>query len=75
MATDLTPKTRKVTMKLNNGTDSQGNIKTVNLNLGSLDVGAWNADKAMAIMDALSPCLSKTIHQRVTTEENIMTAG
>lgn len=75
MATTLTPKTRKATIKLANGTDSAGNVKTVSLNLGSLDVASWNADKAMAIMTALQPCLAKTIHQRTTTEENIMTPG
>lgn len=75
MATTLTPKTRKATMHLNNGTDSSGNIKTVSLNLGKLAVGTWDADKAMAIMTALEPCLAKTFHQRTTTEENIMTAG
>lgn len=75
MATDLTPTKRTATLKLNNGTDSSGNIKTVSLNLGSLDVANWDADKAMAIMNALAPCLKKTVHQRTTTEENIMTAG
>lgn len=72
MAT-LTPLTRKATMKLQNGTDASGNVKTVSLNLGSLDVANWDANKAMAIMTALQPCLSKTIYTRTTTEESMMT--
>lgn len=75
MAVVLTPKSRKATIKLANGTDSSGNVKTVNLNLGSLSVATWNADKAMAIINAITPCLTKTLHQSTTTEESIMTAG
>lgn len=75
MTVVLTPKSRKATIKLANGTDSSGNVKTVNLNLGSLSVATWNADKAMAIINAIVPCLTKTLHQSTTTEENIMTAS
>lgn len=58
-------------MLLNNGTDSQGNIKTVTQSLGSLNKNNWNADKVGAVASALERCLSKTIsalrHVRTTT--------
>ncbi len=64
------PEKEVVQLKLNNGQDSEGNIKTVNQNLGSLDANAWDAQKVMNIAEALSPCLSKSItavwHVRTT---------
>lgn len=53
------------TLKLNNGTDSSGNIKTVNVSLGVLAGGAsdWNATKAANIVGALTPCLSLSLYQ------------
>lgn len=50
-----------VKMNLNNGTDSQGNVKTVSVNLGSLNPTTYDADKALAIADKLEDILSKTI--------------
>lgn len=75
MTTTITPKTRKATMKLANGTDSSGNVKTVSLNLGSLSVSSWDADKAMAIMTSLATILSKSLHERTTTEESTLTSA
>lgn len=57
----VTPIGIKVLLKLNNGTDSQGNVKTVALNLGNINMAKYNADKAWAIALALSPCLAKSL--------------
>lgn len=48
-------------MRLNNGTDPQGNVKTVSVNIGSLNASAWNPDKALAIADKLENILTKTM--------------
>lgn len=48
-------------MLLNNGTDAQGNVKTVKQNIGSLNAAEWNADKALTIMDKIENILTKTI--------------
>lgn len=50
-----------VQMRLNNGTDSQGNVKTVSLNIGTLSTSGYNADKALAISQLISPCLAKSL--------------
>lgn len=50
-------------LKLNNGRDSAGNIKTVNQNLGSLAPSGWDAQKAMNIINALTPVFSSGVHK------------
>lgn len=45
---------------LNNGLDTQGNIKTVSVSIGTLSADGWDASKAMAIADKLENCLTKT---------------
>lgn len=50
-----------VKMLLNNGTDAQGNTKTVSVNLGSLSPTGYDATKVLAVVDAVENCLSKTI--------------
>lgn len=54
-------KSIKVGVKLDDGTDSQGNTKVVNLNMGSINASTFNADKALTIVDNLEPCLNKTV--------------
>lgn len=49
-------------MRLSNGQTSTGAVKTVNVSLGTLDKNAWDPDKAMAIANALEPCLDKSIY-------------
>lgn len=65
------PDKEVVQLKLNNGTDPSGNVRTVNQNLGALNPNAWDATKVMAISEALIPCLSKSIyavsHVKTTT--------
>lgn len=51
----------QVKMMLNNGTDSQGNVKMVGVNLGSLNASTYDADKALAITDKIEDILTKTI--------------
>lgn len=72
MAVVATPTKNVVYMVLNNGSDPQtGQITTVKQTLGTLtDVMAdYDDAKAMAVMEALSPCLTKSLYsaQRVTT--------
>ena len=51
-----------VRMNLNNGTDSQGNVKTVSQNLGSLNPTNYDAQKVMNIVNGLVPCLTKSVY-------------
>lgn len=51
-----------VKMNLNNGRDSAGNVKTVALNLGSLNPTNYDAAKVMSVVNGLTPCLSKGVH-------------
>ena len=51
-----------VNLKLENGTDAEGNIKLVSQPLGTLGKDSFDADKALAIVRLLAPCLSKTIN-------------
>ena len=76
MAVTLTGKRTAVSMKLNNGTDSEGKIKLVSLNLGSLntaDFTSEDAQKAQNIINALQPCLSKTVYRTEKTHVDYMT--
>lgn len=63
MATE-TLKSRTARMALENGTDSQGDVVLVNLSMPNMSKSAsdWNADKLLNIVDALAPCLSKTVN-------------
>lgn len=60
-------------MKLNNGTDASGNVKTLNQSLGTLSDTAWDATKAMAIVEALTPCLSKSVYEVQHVVTNTLT--
>ena len=64
-----------VNVKLNNGTDSQGNVKTVNVGLGTLSTTGFNADKALAVVSLLGPCLSKTVYAVEKVEVSTLTAA
>ncbi len=57
-----------VVMKLNNGTTTTGAVKTVSVNLGSLNKSAFDADKVINIVDALIPCLDRSLHVLEKTE-------
>ncbi len=64
-----------VRLKLENGTDAEGNIKYVNLSLGSLSKDNFDADKALAVKAVLAPCLSKTVGKVEMTQVSEITAA
>lgn len=58
-----------VKMMLNNGTDSEGNILTVGVSLGTLgDVDTWDAEKVLTVTEAIEACLTKTIREVQRTQ-------
>ena len=57
-----------VAMKLNDGTTTTGAVKTVSLNLGSLNKAAFDADKVVNIVNALTPCFDRRLHTLEKTE-------
>ena len=77
MAVTATPKKVSISMKLNNGVDDKGNLKTVAMNLASgtnpLNVATYDNTKAMAIVDSLRPCLDKAVYQVEKTAVDILT--
>jgi len=63
---------QQCTIKINNGRDSAGNVKTVNQNLGSLAVNGWDAQKAVNIVNALTPLFSSGVHAITHTVTNVL---
>ena len=61
MATS-TEKRISVNIKLNDGLDTKGNVKTVGVSLGSLSLSGYNDDKALAVVSALEDCFSKEVY-------------
>lgn len=51
-----------VYLELYNGTDSNGNTKTVKVSLGNLSETNYNDNKVLAVVNALAPCLSKNVY-------------
>lgn len=74
MAT-TTLKKVSVSIRLDDGTDSQGNPKTVSVSLGSLNKNTFNADKALTIVGALEPCLNKSVSSIEKTEVSSLSAA
>ena len=70
MAVTTTVSKISVNVKVNNG-----NNKTLSINLGSLNKDAFNADKAMAIVGLLSPCLEKTVSSVEKVEVSTLTSS
>lgn len=66
-------------LKLENGTDAEGNIKTVNLSMGDLSESYFQTNRVdaltalVAIRATLSPILSKTVHNMETVETSEIT--
>lgn len=56
MAVTSTPKKVSVSVKLNDGVDSDGNISVVSLSLGSLSLNGYDDEKALAVVSALNVC-------------------
>ena len=64
-----------VNVKLNDGTDTQGRDKYVSVTLGNLSEENYDADKALAIVTALAPCLSKTVSSVEEVKVSTLTAA
>ena len=64
-----------VNIKLNNGTDADGKLRTVSVTLGNLSASNFDADKALAIITALEPCLSKTVNSVNMVQTSTITAA
>ena len=76
MAVSRTLTKQAIRLKLNNGTDSQGRIQTVSLSMPKLTTGnGYTDDKAMAVIDLLEACLSKTISSTEFTGTYTLTQG
>ena len=73
MATETLKKVA-VNIILENGTDSEGNLKLVSLSLGTLSKDSFDADKALGIVRVLGPCLSKTINSVVKVQTSTISA-
>ena len=50
-----------VNIKLENGYDMDGNTLTVAISLDNISKDNFDPDKALAIVGALEPCLSKAV--------------
>ena len=57
-----------VAIKLNNGTTKTGAPKTVSVSLGKLDKSAFDAQKAINIVNVLVPCLDRSLNAIEKTE-------
>lgn len=73
MAWSETPQSSKWVQKLDDGTTTSGGIRTVNVSMGALDVGAWDATKAGNILMALEPVLSKSIVSSIRSVDYSLT--
>lgn len=64
-----------VSIKLDDGQDSQGNPKTVSISMPALSKNNYDDDKALAVIGALEPCLNKSINAiRKTTVTSVSAA-
>lgn len=61
MATQLLMK-RQAYVAVATGSTSSGSTITTRVSIGDLDKDAWDADKAVAIVMALGPCLQETVY-------------
>ena len=64
-----------VNVKLNNGTDSEGNVRLVSVTLGNISEENYDNDKALAVVTALAPCLSKTVSSIEKVEVSTLSAA
>ena len=72
MAVEARINSIRCNMKLNNGLDSAGNVKTLNVSLGTLNKDAWDAQKAMNIVELARPCFSRTVYSTEKTESDTL---
>lgn len=71
MAATLYTEKIAVNLLLNNGTTTTGGVRTATVGLGKMSKTGFDADKVLAIVNLLSPCLSKPVHEvvRVATDQ------
>lgn len=60
-----------VVLKLNNGTIN-GKVQTVSLSLGDLNINTYDKEKAMNIVNLLSPCLDKDVYEIQEIPVNVL---
>ena len=65
----------KVNVKLNNSTDADGKVRTLNVNLGKLSNDNYSDQKAWNVKSALEPCLEKAVYAVQKTEVSTLTDG
>lgn len=53
---------RTARLLIDDGTDTQGNAKTANVNVTGLSVSGWDGDKFIAVASALEQCLDSTLN-------------
>ena len=60
-----------VSLRLNNGTSTTGQVKTVGVSIGKLNTAAFDADKALTVAGLIEDCLTKSVYevQKVETSE------
>ena len=68
MAVTTECKKISVAMKLNVGITTSGEVKTESLNLGKLNKTAFDAEKVLNIVNALSPCFDQMLYTVEKTE-------
>lgn len=64
-----------VNVKLNNGVDDKGSVKTVGISLGTLNVNTFEDSKALAIINLLKACLAKSVYAVEKTELSELAAN
>ena len=60
-----------VVLKLNNGTIN-GKVQTVSFSLGDLNINTYDKEKAMNIVNLLSPCLDKDVYEVQEIPVNVL---
>ena len=75
MAATVTLEKIGLSLKLDNGLTPTGAQKTVTVSLPSINKTAFDADKALAIAQLLSPVLSKTIVKLVENDAKTIGVG
>ena len=63
-----------VNIKLDNGPDDEGRQRTVSVSLGNLSASNFDADKVLAVKNALEPCLDKEVYSVEMIQTSIITA-
>ena len=64
-----------VTVRLENGRDTSGNMRYVGISLGSLSKDGFDADKALAVVELLKPCLNKSVGYTEKTAVSTLSAA